>query len=77
MGFRDREIRRKGEAEVTVPEWPSLKKWLQSLFCLVVGVLLLNEARAAEGFDLIMRLVGAGGLAVGSIEFARQASQER
>ena len=77
MGFRDRGIQRKGEAEVTVPEWPSLKKWLQSLFCLVVGVLLLNEARAAEGFHLIMSLVGASSTIAGGFFFARDALQER
>ena len=62
---------------MTVPEWPILKKWLKSLFCLVAGIGFLYEARTAEGFHLIMSLVGAISTIAGGFFFARDALRER
>jgi len=71
------EIRRKGEEEVTTRKWPSWKNWLMSLFSLGCAMGILYVARTAEGFDLIIFLVGAGSCTFTCFDFARQALRER
>jgi len=71
------EIRRKGEAEVTVPEWPSLKKWLISVESLGGAIGCLYAARTAEGFGLIVWLAGAGAFTLACFDFAQEAMRER